>query len=174
MSEMITKLHVYAINARTSKGVLQVGHSRFPCLIGKSGKSFRKKEGDGKSPVGQWKLDQLYYRADKSLRPLTAVETKQVKKAYGWCDASGHGQYNRFVKLPLKASHEELWRNDQAYNIVVSTDHNKRPRKQNGGSAIFLHVMNRGATGTEGCVALSEKHLRMVLLRCRARTLLII
>jgi L,D-peptidoglycan transpeptidase YkuD (ErfK/YbiS/YcfS/YnhG family) len=174
MSEMITKLHVYAINGSASKGILQVGNSRFPCLIGKNGRTFRKKEGDGKSPIGQWKLDQLYYRADKLLRPSTAVQTKQVKKEYGWCDAFGHGQYNHFVKLPFKASHEELWRKDQAYNIVVSTDHNKRPRKQNGGSAIFLHIINSGAIGTEGCVALSEKHLRMVLLRCRAKTYLII
>jgi L,D-peptidoglycan transpeptidase YkuD (ErfK/YbiS/YcfS/YnhG family) len=171
---MITYLHVYAINAHSSRGVLRIGHSSFPCILGKNGKTMRKREGDGKSPIGKWQLEQIFYRADKMVRPHSSVRTRNLRADDGWCDAKGHGQYNRFVKLPFKASHETLKRQDCAYDIVISTNHNKIPRKQNGGSAIFLHVINAGAKGTEGCVALSEKHLRMILQRCRAETILVI
>jgi L,D-peptidoglycan transpeptidase YkuD (ErfK/YbiS/YcfS/YnhG family) len=171
---MITYLHVYAINAGSNRGILKLGNSSFPCLLGKNGRTFRKREGDGMSPVGKWRLQLLFYHGDKMKRPRNDLKTRQLRKNDGWCDERGHGQYNRLVKLPFKASHENLMRSDQAYNIVISTNHNQLPRKQNAGSAIFLHVINSGATGTEGCIALSEKHLRMILLRCRAKTYLVI
>jgi L,D-peptidoglycan transpeptidase YkuD (ErfK/YbiS/YcfS/YnhG family) len=142
--------------------------------LGKSGRRFAKREGDGASPFGRWKITQLYYRPDKMGRPLTHLKSKPLSKTDGWCDASAHGQYNCRVALPFSASHETLWRNDLAYDLVATTDHNQRPRVKSHGSAIFLHVINPGATGTEGCVALSEKHLRMVLQRCHAKTYLVI
>ncbi len=154
--------------------MLKLGHSTFPCLLGKSGRRFAKCEGDGASPRGSWKLNQLFYRPDKMGWPFSKLNTKALKKTDGWCDAVGAGQYNRHVALPFKASHEDLWRSDQAYNLVVTTNHNQRPRKQFGGSAIFLHVINRGATGTQGCIALSEKHLRQVLSRCSRHTYVVI
>jgi L,D-peptidoglycan transpeptidase YkuD (ErfK/YbiS/YcfS/YnhG family) len=161
-------------NANSSSGILQVGHMHFPCLLGKNGKTFRKREGDGKSPIGKWRLEQLYYRPDKIVRPRTSVNCKAMKSNDGWCDAAGHGRYNRHVTLPFKSSHENLWRNDQAYDLIATTNHNMRPRMQGGGSAIFLHVINRGSIGTEGCIALSEEHLRIVLGMCRRNTYLVI
>ena len=146
----------------------------FPCLLGKSGRRFGKREGDGASPKGKWKLEQLYYRPDKIGHLQSAISSKALKKTDGWCDAAGTGRYNRHVVLPCAVSHERLWRTDQAYDLVVTTDHNQRPRKQFGGSAIFLHVINKGATGTEGCIALSEKHLRQVLSCCGKNTYLVI
>jgi L,D-peptidoglycan transpeptidase YkuD (ErfK/YbiS/YcfS/YnhG family) len=174
VSESITYLHVYARNACSSHGVLKIGSTSFPCLLGKSGKSFAKREGDGASPRGIWKLEQLYYRPDKMGSPKTALSCKPMQPIDGWCDAKFNGAYNRHVALPFKASHENLWRKDGAYDLIVTTNHNKRPRIQNHGSAIFLHVMNPGATYTEGCIALSEKHLRYILRHCSKRTYLVI
>ncbi len=162
---MITQLHVRAINACSSRGILTLGATRFPCRLGKTGRRFRKREGDGASPVGIFKLEQLFYRSDKMLRPRTNLKSRPLLKADGWCDATAHFAYNRLVKLPFSVSHEELWRGDSAYDLVISTSHNQRPRIRGFGSAIFLHVIN-GTKGTEGCIALSEKHLRMVLERC--------
>jgi L,D-peptidoglycan transpeptidase YkuD (ErfK/YbiS/YcfS/YnhG family) len=151
-----------------------MGHSTFPCLLGKSGRRFAKREGDHASPIGKWKLEQLYYRPDKMGRPRTAINCKPLRPNDGWCDAKFHGAYNRHVALPIKASHEELWRKDAAYDLVATTNHNQRPRIQAHGSAIFLHVINPGSTGTEGCIALSEPHLRQVLSRCRRQAYLVI
>jgi L,D-peptidoglycan transpeptidase YkuD (ErfK/YbiS/YcfS/YnhG family) len=174
VSESITYLHVRAINACSSRAILQLGSCQFPCLLGKTGRTHTKREGDGKTPIGRWKLQQLYYRADKRGRPVAKLKTKPVTQKDGWCDAKGHGAYNRHVALPFKASHETLWRRDRAYDLVITTDHNQRPRIQGHGSAIFLHVINPSATGTEGCVALSEKHLRQLLSRCTRHTYLVI
>jgi L,D-peptidoglycan transpeptidase YkuD (ErfK/YbiS/YcfS/YnhG family) len=161
-------------NAKSSHGILRFGQMIFPCHLGKNGKTFRKREGDGKSPAGKWRLEQLYYRPDKMGRPLSLVDCKPIKRNDGWCDATGHRSYNRHITLPFEPSHENLWRKDRAYDLVTTTNHNTRPRKQAGGSAIFLHVINQGAIGTEGCVALSDKHLRIILGRCSRKTYLVI
>ena len=151
-----------------------MGHMTFPCLLGRSGVTFRKREGDGTSPKGKWKLEQLYYRPDKMGHQHSAIRSKALKKTDGWCDAAGSGHYNHYVALPCSVGHELLWRKDHAYDLVVTTNHNQRPRKQFGGSAIFLHVISKGVTGTEGCIALSEKDLRYVLSRCSKNTYLVI
>jgi L,D-peptidoglycan transpeptidase YkuD (ErfK/YbiS/YcfS/YnhG family) len=174
VSKAIAHLHVFVINASSSKGVLRIGHAQFPCFLGKNGKTHQKREGDGKSPVGRWKLERLNYRPDEMIRPLSKISMRAMNKTDGWCDEAGNRSYNRSIKLPFSASHEELWRKDEAYDLVVTTNHNQRPRKQGGGSAIFLHVIRKGANETEGCIALSEKHLRIVLARCGRKTYLVI
>ncbi len=170
---MITQLHVRAINACSSRGILVIGATQFPCRLGNAGRRFMKREGDGASPIGIFKLEQLYYRPDKIVRPNTQIKSKPLKRSDGWCDAPGDLYYNQYVKLPYAASHEGLWRSDNAYNIVVSTNHNQRPRVRGFGSAIFLHVTD-GMKGTEGCIALSQKHLKLVLARCSKDTRLVI
>jgi L,D-peptidoglycan transpeptidase YkuD (ErfK/YbiS/YcfS/YnhG family) len=142
--------------------------------LGENGRTHRKREGDGKSPVGRWKLEILNYRPDKMGRPITRLAARPLLKSDGWCDAAGHPAYNRPVKLPFAASHEDLWRKDEAYDLMVTTDHNQRPRIQGAGSAIFLHVIRQGTKGTEGCIALSQRHLRIVLGQCSKNTFLII
>ena len=108
------------------------------------------------------------------MRPLSKLPTKPLRKNDGWCDAKGHKDYNCHVKLPFPASHESLWRNDEAYDLIVTTSHNQRPRVQGAGSAIFLHVWRQGATSTEGCVALKAADLRKVLAACSKATDLVI
>ena len=38
---------------------------KFKCSIGKNGKSRKKKEGDNKTPIGRFAIENLYYRPDK-------------------------------------------------------------------------------------------------------------
>lgn len=144
---------------------------RFACLLGKRGRTHFKREGDGKSPVGRWRLVQLFYRPDKVRHPRGG---KAVTESFGWCDDRNHGQYNRAVKLPFLGSHEAMWRQDEAYDLVFVTDHNQRPRLRGLGSAIFFHLWREGATGTEGCVALKAADFRKVLALCRGETYLVI
>lgn len=143
-------------------------------MIGKKGRTFFKREGDNKSPCGKWKLEGLYFRPDKRLRPQTGLLNKPLRRDDGWCDAKGHKDYNRKVKLPFAASHESLWRQDEAYDLLVTTSYNQRPRVQGAGSAIFLHVWRQGAIDTEGCVALKVADLRKVLAACSKTTYLMI
>ena len=144
---------------------------QFPCLLGKNGRTFRKREGDGKSPRGRWLLIDFYYRPD---RVLGLPQSKPLRRSDGWCDAPNDRAYNRKVSLPFSASHEQLWREDEAYDILITTNHNQRPRLRGAGSAIFLHLWRKGATVTEGCIALRRRDMLIVLSKIKAKTYLTI
>lgn len=120
--------------------------------IGRSGIAALKREGDGASPRAR-----IVPLAALARRPVAlALPVRRVRRHDGWCDAPGHGRYNRACRLPFPASAERMLREDGIYDIVVVTDHNQRPRVRGRGSAIFLHVARPTLTPTEGCVAFPE------------------
>ncbi len=88
----------------------------------------------------------------------------------GWCDAPRDRNYNRFVKLPYPASHEELWRKDHLYDVVVILGHNERPRIRGFGSAVFFHLADPDGGPTAGCIAVSAEDMRKVLPLCGPNT----
>ena len=96
---------------------------------------------------------------------------------HGLCRCGGSGKamagatirdsaaYNRQVSLPCRGSHENLWRPDRLYDLVIVLDYNIHPRRKSRGSAIFLHCAPPGFAPTEGCVALRPGDLRRLLPR---------
>ena len=52
----------------------------FHCSIGKKGTTRNKKEGDEKTPRGNFKLGNLYYRADKNDKPKTKLKCIAITK----------------------------------------------------------------------------------------------
>ena len=135
------------------------------CAIGKGGMkdAAAKREGDGVSPIGRWEMKRVFYRADKVTAPETNLPLVPIKKTDGWCDDPADPLYNQHVTLPYPASHEELWRKDNVYDIIVELGHNDDPPVPGLGSAIFLHVAKADYAPTEGCIALSEIDLRSAL-----------
>lgn len=156
-------LQVFCANPRSTRGVLQVGQRSFPCAIGRSGIRASKREGDGASPIGRHALLDVLYRADQVPRPRTGLRVRPLRRSDGWCDGALDRNYNRPVRLPYAASHEELWRSDRLYDIVVVVDYNVKRRSRNLGSAIFMHVADPDYGPTAGCVALKLGHLQQVL-----------
>jgi len=154
---------IRTIGASRSRGSIGYGTLAFACAIGRSGRRVLKREGDGASPVGIWPIRLVLYRADKMIRPETALPVRAIRPADAWCDVAGDRNYNRLVRLPYATLHERLWRDDQLYDICVVLGHNDRPRVQGLGSAIFMHVARQGYTPTEGCVALGLGDLRHLL-----------
>jgi L,D-peptidoglycan transpeptidase YkuD (ErfK/YbiS/YcfS/YnhG family) len=163
-----TKVVVSARSALSTRGLVRLGVLNLPCALGRSGRRARKREGDGATPVGCWKLLRVFYRADRIGHPFTALPVQAIARDDGWCDAPGDRNYNRAVKRPYAASSETLWRADELYDVVVVLDHNTVPRIRGGGSAIFMHVAKPGYAPTEGCIALRRDHLLLLLLRMRA------
>jgi L,D-peptidoglycan transpeptidase YkuD (ErfK/YbiS/YcfS/YnhG family) len=92
----------------------------------------------------------------------------------GWCDDPASGRYNRPIRAGAKAGHEQLWREDGVYDVVIPTSHNERPRVLGAGSAIFFHVAGPGYAPTEGCVAISLADLRRLLPRLSRNVRLVI
>lgn len=148
------------------QGIIILANRAIPCALGRSGILACKTEGDGATPTGTWQFREVRYRADRVARPMTRLPVRQTRIHDGWCDAGDDRNYNRAVFLPYRASAETMWRDDHLYNIVVVLSHNQCPRMRNRGSAVFVHLNRDGYTPTEGCIALSERNLRMLLALC--------
>jgi L,D-peptidoglycan transpeptidase YkuD (ErfK/YbiS/YcfS/YnhG family) len=161
--DVIGDLRLAVSSRAATRGMLRVGGRMLRCAIGRGGCRVLKREGDGATPTGIWTVRAIFYRADKVLRPRTQLSMHVIARNAGWCDAPGDRNYNRFVRHPYPASAEQLWRDDDLYNIVLVLGHNDRPRKRGCGSAIFMHLARPGYRPTEGCVALSERDLRVVV-----------
>ena len=135
------------------------------CALGKGGviAAADKREGDGKSPLGTWGIRRVLFRPDKGGPPQTRLPTKALERDDGWCDAPGDPAYNRAVKLPHPASAEQMWREDDVYDLVCILAHNDDPPVPGLGSAIFMHLARPGYEPTEGCVALSREDMLELL-----------
>lgn len=160
-------LRVHRLPGAAHRGVLTVGNRALPVALGRSGIRFDKREGDGRTPAGIWRVVRLLYRSDHGPRPATRLPARAIRPDDGWCDDPADRRYNRPVRLPLAASHERLRRDDRLYDLVVVIDHNLCPRVKGRGSAVFIHVARPGLTPTEGCVALALPDLRRLVARLR-------
>lgn len=139
----------------------------YACVIGKTGAiaADAKREGDGKTPLGVFRLVEGFYRSDKV--GAAGVCEVPLDDGMGWCDAAGDTFYNNLCPVGYDASHETLWRADASYDYIGVMDYNLQgelaPDGAGRGSAIFLHVWRDGAVQTEGCVALKVADLQEVL-----------
>lgn len=156
-------LEVRSQSLRATSGRLRIGNLEFPCALGRGGIKARKREGDGGTPLGAWRLGTVWYRADRVPRPRTGLALRPIRPDDGWCDAASDRNYNRWVRLPYTASAEALWRQDAVYDIVVVLEHNQRPRVRGHGSAVFLHIARPGFSPTEGCIAVSRPDMLRLL-----------
>lgn len=145
---------------------------RFPCTIGRGGKTKDKREGDGATPLGVHRIVDIMYRPDRTSAPVPWA--KPIGPRDLWCDAPQHAQYNRHVRAPFAASHETLRRSDPLYDLVLVTDWNWPDAVAGKGSAIFMHRWRRPFAPTEGCVALRPDHLFWIAGRIRQGTRLIV
>ncbi|MFC7053214.1 L,D-transpeptidase [Hansschlegelia quercus] len=144
---------------------------RFPCALGRGGLSRSKREGDGATPVSALALRRLWLRGDHGQRPPTGLPVRLIQADDGWCDAASHPRYNKPVRLPFRASHERMRRDDALYDLVIELGWNDRPVRRGRGSAIFMHVAKPGFSPTEGCVALNAKSLRRLAGRLGLETI---
>lgn len=147
----------------TSAKILSCNGKTYPCAIGKGGAGPDKIEGDGKTPTGTFPLQQLYYRKDKLELPKLQIAATPIQPDDGWCDDVNNAKYNQKVKLPFPGRHENLWREDNVYDLVLVIGYNTRPILRGKGSAIFLHCAKPDYAPTEGCVALSHSDYLEIL-----------
>ncbi|WP_300555064.1 L,D-transpeptidase family protein [Maricaulis sp.] len=169
---------------------LVVGERIYPAAIGRTGliAEAEKREGDGATPVGQYRLLAGFYRADRIGEPQTAgLKMTAIQPGMGWQDDPASPDYNSLIMDDYPSDGDERFlREDGRYDILIVLDHNAAwphpearppdcPAKPGAGSAIFLHVWNTDngqPTGTAGCVAVSRKGLLEVLKTCTAKTLI--
>lgn len=146
---------------------------QFPIVVGKNGLGWDgiieplsaaaqpiKKEGDGRSPAGIFKITELFgfepsLEANMPYRPLTE---------YIECvDDASSQSYNQIVDLkdvphPDWNSSEKM-RTIDVYKIGAVVDYNS-PKVPGAGSCIFLHIWKGAGHGTAGCTAMEEANVQ--------------
>ena len=157
-----------------TRGWLIAGQLSLPVALGRGGVKANKREGDGATPRGTFRLKRLWWRAERHARPATLLPAQRIKPDDGWCEDPSDRHYNRPVKVPPQAKADRPARADALYDFIVEIDHNTRPRVAGRGSAVFIHVARPRLAPTAGCVALELSSLRRLLARVGPRTRIVV
>ena len=146
-------------------GTLTVADRSFVCALGKGGvvPGNAKREGDGATPAGVWKLRAGFWRADRLEMPAGPLAFSPIAPDMVWDDDPASPTYNTLQRRLATGHPERLMREDHVYDIVVPLGFNDGPIVPGRGSAIFLHVAREGYTPTAGCVALAREDLLALL-----------
>ena len=131
--------------------------------IGKGGARVLKREGDLATPIGDFALLRGFFRADRVKLPATAMPMSALTPSDAWVDDVKDAEYNRFVRLPYRAHVEQLWRQDDIYDVLLVVGYNLFPTVAGAGSAIFLHIARKTFSPTVGCVAIEREALLRLL-----------
>lgn len=151
-------------------GWLFAGHLRIPVALGRGGIKADKREGDGGTPRGRFHPLRVWYRADRGLRPTTALPLRRIRLDDAWCEDPQDRRYNRPFRRRAGAPGDLLARVDHLYDVIVEIDHNTRPRIAGRGSAVFLHLARPNWGPTAGCVAMTGPQIRRLVAQLRAKT----
>jgi D-alanyl-D-alanine dipeptidase len=127
-----------------------------------------KKEGDGKSPAGLFRLSTVFGYA--------VQEPSQWKMPYlnlspsvECVDDARSKFYNRVLDratvAPDWSSSEQMLRPDGLYRWGLVVAHNAEPITPGVGSCIFLHIWLGPGVGTTGCTAMAQEQLEALLAR---------
>ena len=110
------------------RGWLIVGGRAIPVALGRGGIRANKREGDGGTPRGRFRLVRLWWRADRHPRPQTGLPVRRIGPRDGWCEDPSDRRYNRRVDVPQNSKADRLARQDALYDYIIEIDHNTRPR----------------------------------------------
>ena len=143
--------------------------------LGRSGMSARKREGDGATPIGTYRLGSTTYGI--AANPGVHGTYHRLVCGDWWDEDARSPTYNTFRQLACNTrpafggGSEALWRSAPQYRHFAVIGYNATPVVPGRGSAIFLHVSAGHATA--GCVSLPEVELVQLLrwLRPAARPL---
>ncbi len=121
----------------------------------------RKKEGDGRSPAGIFKLGDAFGLAAASELPNLKLPYLQLNPDIECVDDVKSTHYNRIVNRREVASvdwnsSEHMREVGAQYRIGVVVEHNFEPRIAGVGSCIFMHIWKDARTGTSGCTAMDS------------------
>jgi L,D-peptidoglycan transpeptidase YkuD (ErfK/YbiS/YcfS/YnhG family) len=129
-----------------------------------------KREGDGRSPAGVFRIGEAFGYAAHA---ATALPYRALTATDYCMDVSGTAQYNRIVDAnvvgadAVKGSSEPMRRDlhangDQRYRLGFVIEHNAQAAPQ-GGSCIFAHLWKSPTDATTGCTAMTPAVMESLL-----------
>jgi len=162
-------------------GAWQTVRGPVPVAIGRSGSAWgiglhpaqsgvQKREGDGRSPAGVFRIGQAFGYAPSL---ATALHYSGMGESDYCIDVSGSPHYNRIVDAAIVGAHavagstepmrRDLHANgDVRYKLGFVIEHNAEGAAQ-GGSCIFAHLWRTPGEATAGCTAMTEPVMRELL-----------
>ena len=142
-------------------------------FVGRNGISADKREGDGATPAGLYRLRRAFGNAED---PGSLLPYHQLAPDDCWVDDPASRYYNTMTKgdAPDRdwRSAEEMSKEIVAYKYAVVIEYNTNPVTQGAGSAIFLHCAQGKITA--GCVSVSEEAMIRLLRFIRPGDVIII
>jgi L,D-peptidoglycan transpeptidase YkuD (ErfK/YbiS/YcfS/YnhG family) len=171
-SQLIT---VEASRARTTSATLRIWRRTggcwvaaggpYPARVGRNGLSSNRREGDGTTPTGTFRINATMY--GNAPNPGVAFRYRRLRCGDWWDEDPRSPTYNTFQHVgcgsrpPFRIVSEGMWQNPKAYPYLAVVEFNMRPTVPGRGSGIFLHAQTGNATN--GCVSLRRTDLRYVL-----------
>lgn len=146
----------------------------FPCSVGKNGTTDRKREGDGKTPLGIHRFVGMLYRPDRVCPRQLPDWALPFGPSDLWSDDPRDPDYNLMVRAPHPYGYERLTRPDPMYDLILLTNWNWPDAVPGRGSAIFVHTWRRPRHGTAGCVGFRQSDLLWIANRIRHETRIVI
>jgi len=142
-----------------------------PCHYGKNGLSADRRDGDGTTPIGLFKV---LYSFGNAPDPGAGMTYRQIQRTSYW---SGEKEdYNTWVEMEpgsreMKRS-EYLYRFKISYKYAMAIDFNTNPVVWGKGFAIFIHCDYLDDQTTAGCVAIEEQYMLRLVKECKDGTYL--
>ena len=156
------------------RGWLTAANLTVPVALGRGGIRANKREGDGGTPRGIFHPRQLWWRADRHVRPKSLLPVRPIRPEDAWCEDPADRHYNQAIRLERGEAGDRLRREDHLYDFIVEIDHNTSPRIAGRGSAVFLHLARANFSPTAGCVSMRHSDMLRLLRRLGPQTRIVI
>ena len=114
-------LRVRSKPGERTRGWLLAGPLAVPVALGRGGIRTNKREGDGGTPRGTFRLRRLWWRADRLTRPMTHLPVRRIRGDDGWCEDPRDRHYNRPVRLSPDHPGDRLKRSGMIWSRAGSS-----------------------------------------------------
>jgi L,D-peptidoglycan transpeptidase YkuD (ErfK/YbiS/YcfS/YnhG family) len=129
----------------------------YTARLGKNGLSSNRREGDGTTPTGTFRIGRTMYGNEPN--PGVRFRYRRLRCGDWWDEDPRSPTYNSFQHVA--GSSEGMWQQPRPYPYLAVIEYNMRPVLPGKGSGIFLHAQTGGPT--IGCISLRKDQLRAVL-----------
>ena len=150
---------------RRSGGCWVAAGGPYPARLGANGLSASRREGDGTTPAGTFRIHPTMYGNEPN--PGVRFRYRRVRCGDWWDEDASSPTYNTFQRVgcgrkpPFDVKSEGMWQSRRAYPFLAVIEFNMRPVVPGRGSGIFLHAQT--GRPTNGCISLRRDDLRFVL-----------
>jgi L,D-peptidoglycan transpeptidase YkuD (ErfK/YbiS/YcfS/YnhG family) len=150
---------------RRARGCWRPVAGPFGARVGYNGLSGNRREGDGTTPVGTFRIGSTMY--GNAPNPGVRFRYRRLVCGDWWDEDPASPTYNSFQHVrcgrppPFRVKSAGMWQQPRAYPYLAIVEFNMRPVVRGRGSGIFLHA--RTGSATEGCVSLRRRDLARVL-----------